>query len=244
MLVPDSDGDGFGDLSVVQSACEQPNGYVLNSSDCTDLYASVYPSAPELCDGMINDCLVSIIESSESDVDGDGYVECTIDSNGWQGDSSVLGGDDCDDTNALISPSAVEICDGTVNICGDVLSSDEIDNDGDGYVECPIDVTGWTGTSMSLEVEIVMIHKHQFHLMVLNCAMVWLTCAALFLLMRLIMTEMAMWNVQLILVAGLEEAMLSVVVIVMIATYKYPQEIQRYATVLTMIAMVKLMRRF
>ena len=32
----DSDGDGWGNQSVSTSSCTQPNGYVLNNSDCTD----------------------------------------------------------------------------------------------------------------------------------------------------------------------------------------------------------------
>ena len=39
----DTDGDGYGDGAVAMMACNQPAGYVLNASDCSDLYASIYP---------------------------------------------------------------------------------------------------------------------------------------------------------------------------------------------------------
>ena len=74
------------------------------------------------------------------DNDGDGYVECTV-TTPWSG---IVGGDDCDDTTANISPGASELCDGVANVCGTSLSSDEVDNDGDGYVECTV-TTPWSG---------------------------------------------------------------------------------------------------
>ena len=141
----DADGDGYGDPAVMVTSCEQPTGYVVNASDCSDLYATVFPMATDICDGLINDCLASELTADESDLDGDGFVTCTIDSTGWVGDASVVGGDDCADDDASVSPVAVELCDGIVNICGVVLPVDEVDDDGDGYVECPIDVNGWQG---------------------------------------------------------------------------------------------------
>ena len=129
---------------------------------------------------------------NEIDNDGDGYVECTWDSNGWDGAPAVIGGDDCDDGDSIefpgqewfqdadsdsfggdiamnsclkpngfeaaggdcddadpmTYPSASEICDGVVNDCsGGNLPSNETDNDGDGYVECTFDPSGWNGSS-------------------------------------------------------------------------------------------------
>ena len=76
--------------------CEQPNGYVLNAEDCNDDDATVYLNAPELCDGQSNACALTI-PSDETDYDIDGYVVCSIDGGGWDGDTSVIGGNDCDD---------------------------------------------------------------------------------------------------------------------------------------------------
>jgi len=55
---PDADGDGFGygDAEGATQACEQPEGYVADGTDCDDEDATVYPYAPELADGQDNDC--------------------------------------------------------------------------------------------------------------------------------------------------------------------------------------------
>ena len=144
----DADGDGFGDLSSMQTACTQPTGFVLNNTDCNDADATVFPNALELCDGLDNDCDGGLVPA-ESDVDGDGYTECTIDAGGWDGGSAVVGGSDCDDADAtlnftdidqdglsscdgdcddadaLINPAATEVCDEVDNNCdGDVDDAD------------------------------------------------------------------------------------------------------------------------
>ena len=44
----DADGDGFGTLSIQQSACSQPTNYVVNPDDCNDLSAISNPDAIEI----------------------------------------------------------------------------------------------------------------------------------------------------------------------------------------------------
>jgi len=52
----DIDGDGYGDLLVIQSSCSQPGGYVADATDCDDAEPNVFPTAYEVCDGLDNDC--------------------------------------------------------------------------------------------------------------------------------------------------------------------------------------------
>ena len=52
----------------------------------------------------MNECGGSL-PTDEVDDDDDGYVECTLDSNGWDGVGSKSG-DDCDDGDDTIYPSA------------------------------------------------------------------------------------------------------------------------------------------
>jgi subtilisin family serine protease len=59
-----------------------------------------------------------------TDADSDGHyaVDC--------------GGDDCDDTSAVVRPGAAEICDGRDNNCDTILPPNELDADGDGALAC------------------------------------------------------------------------------------------------------------
>jgi hypothetical protein len=77
----DADGDGF-------TPCE---------GDCDDTRASVYPSAPPVCDGLDNDCddgLWPALPTAETDRDGDGLSPCQGDCNDarpdlWSAPSTV-----------------------------------------------------------------------------------------------------------------------------------------------------------
>ncbi len=155
----DSDGDGYGDASSTQDACDQPSGHVVDATDCDDGDAEVSPAASEVCDGVDNDC-DSLVDDDDSDVDtstgGSWYMDA--DGDGW-GDPRVStrscdapsgwveGGyaSDCDDADSAINPDATEVCDETDNDCdGDVDDEDVdldtstgstwyADSDGDGY---------------------------------------------------------------------------------------------------------------
>ena len=72
-------------------------------------------------------------------------LECTLDIGGWNGVGLISGGEDCDNGNAQIAPNASESCDGLDNDCDGVVPTEEIDDDGDGYVECAVDLSQWQG---------------------------------------------------------------------------------------------------
>ena len=118
----DDDADGFVDCTVVDSGW-QGDASVQGGDDCDDDDPILFPTQEWYGD---------------SDADGFGagddvQVSCA----GPEG--YVLNSDDCNDDDATIYPEANEICDGIVNACDGTLPEDEIDNDGDGYVECSID---------------------------------------------------------------------------------------------------------
>ena len=87
---------------------EDEDGFTADV-DCDDNDSSVYPGAPELCDGKINNC-GGTLPADEVDVDGDGFMICD---------------NDCNDMDPAINPDAYELpgdtvddnCDGTLGAC-------------------------------------------------------------------------------------------------------------------------------
>jgi len=150
----DDDGDGYVECTL--NGGWDGTGTKLGD-DCNDdpnaNGATINPGIAELCDGLINNCSLSSLPSNEVDDDGDGYVECTIDSGGWD-TLPLKQGDDCNDVaannGATVHPGMTELCDGIVNLCGGTLPLNEVDGDSDGYVECTIDSGGWDGSGTML----------------------------------------------------------------------------------------------
>jgi hypothetical protein len=52
----DEDWDGYGNVDYTVLSCSQPWGYVGTGTDCNDQHGAIFPDAPELADGLDNDC--------------------------------------------------------------------------------------------------------------------------------------------------------------------------------------------
>ncbi|MBM74520.1 MAG: hypothetical protein CMK59_03895, partial [Proteobacteria bacterium] len=153
----DSDGDGVGTSDSVYipvRACSQPEGYSSLSTDCDDDLGSVYPNAPEYCNGIDDDCDGDADEGEGGlapvdadfwylDADEDGYGNPQVfEYKCEQSEGYVSQGNDCEDDNPDVNPSAEELCstdgdddcDGEINenTATDVLVY-YLDADEDGY---------------------------------------------------------------------------------------------------------------
>ena len=125
--------------------------------DCDDGDANVYPTAPERCNGIDDDC-DGLVDAADPGWDGAGGITAWIDADGdGYGDPAsetsicpddagyVDQGGDCDDSDPAVSPAAVERCDGIDDDCDGLWDLDDPDldpaeavtvwedADGDGY---------------------------------------------------------------------------------------------------------------
>ncbi|MCO4743666.1 MAG: hypothetical protein KC912_02685 [Proteobacteria bacterium] len=128
----DTDGDGHADSNNSVRACTQPSNGLATATDCDDAHATRFPGNPETCDGIDNNCNVTVDEGTECyDDDGDGFTES---------------GGDCNDSQTSFNPTATEFCNGNDEDCdGTVDEGTECyDDDGDGFCEGPACADGTT----------------------------------------------------------------------------------------------------
>ncbi|MBN1335059.1 MAG: putative metal-binding motif-containing protein, partial [Deltaproteobacteria bacterium] len=130
----DADGDRYGDPANPLPACDPPEGYVANGTDCDDSDPDSHPLGNEVCDGADNDCDGSVDEDAVDaptwypDADGDGYgVPGTTLTGCTQPPGYAASADDCDDADADTHPGADEVCDGVDNDCDARTDDDPID---------------------------------------------------------------------------------------------------------------------
>src|SRR6266699_5548734 len=117
----DGDGDGYGSPGSVLCASGSP------MPDCNDTDAQVHPGAPEVCNGVDDDCNAIV---DDRDMDQDGFSACSS---------------DCNDANPQIHPGAPEVCNGLDDNCNAQIDEDAsgVDTDNDGVHNacdnCPLD---------------------------------------------------------------------------------------------------------
>lgn len=109
----DADQDGFGDDATATPFCQAPVNMIAIGGDCDDTDNAVYPGAPEVCDGLDNNCNGQFDEGLTFlnyyfDFDGDGFGigNPTVACSPITGYATQTG--DCDDSNNAVYPGAAD----------------------------------------------------------------------------------------------------------------------------------------
>ena len=115
---PDVDLDLFGNEDLPTVYCALPAGYVADTTDCDDLEPEVHPGAPELCNGVDDDCDPTTPDGEDDPTVGqdcDGPDGDLCEEGTWE---CLPGGLACSDdtpTNIEICNNMDDDCDGTVD---------------------------------------------------------------------------------------------------------------------------------
>ncbi len=157
----DTDGDGYGDPDATQASCEGSDTLVADATDCDDGDAEVHPGATELCNGEDDDC-DGLVDDDDPDVadpatwytdaDSDGHGDASSPVSACEAPSTAVDDDtDCDDTDATVSPSATEICNGTDDDCDALVDDDDPDVTGTTTWYLDVDSDGYGNAAFSTD---------------------------------------------------------------------------------------------
>ena len=125
----DSDIDSFGDLESSIKSCTQPEGFILDNTDCDDSDTEQYPGADEVCNGEDDNCDTVVDEDTALDAPS-WYQDLDNDTFGNPNSSQrsctqptgyILNNTDCDDTDSSQNPNANELCNGEDDNCDTVV---------------------------------------------------------------------------------------------------------------------------
>jgi hypothetical protein len=152
---PDADGDGFGSDAGSITSLDRPAGYIDRGGDWDDTDNTVYPGAPEVCDGKDNDGDGLTDEGTRyyRDADGDGFGDqnvfldvsscSTPPASGY-----VTNKGDCDDTD----PSITNNCKALINeetVAGGANSAEAIAAVAQGFQVTVVSGATWSAMTAS-----------------------------------------------------------------------------------------------
>ncbi len=124
----DTDGDGTPDCT----DDDDDGDLDLDGADCDPLDETIFHGAAELCDEVDQDCDGDLVDGFEN-TDGDAKPDCVDDDD--DGDLD-LDESDCKPLDALISHTAVELCDAIDQNCDGNAAEGFPDVDGDHVADC------------------------------------------------------------------------------------------------------------
>ncbi len=133
----DFDSDTFGNLTNTIQNCTAPAGYVANNTDCNDYITTIYPEAPELCNGISDDCDAAVDEIFTNE--SCSFV-CIASSFNWSnngGNLNCCGNNPGEDnpyqtTEIICSDTRDNDCNGLTDL-NDPSCISCVDDDNDGY---------------------------------------------------------------------------------------------------------------